>query len=80
VTGAIAMSFGSLKPAPPLSASTPTTVNSVPLIVICLPIGSVFANSALAALLPRMTTRRPSLTSSVVNAEPRAIESLDAGR
>ena len=40
LTGAIAMSFGSLKPAPPFSASTPMTVNSVPPTVICLPIGS----------------------------------------
>ena len=30
LTGAIAMSLGSLKPAAPLSASTPTTVNRVP--------------------------------------------------
>ena len=57
----------------PLSASTPTTVNSVPLTVICLPIGSTSANRSVGHGLRRSrTTLRPSVDVVVGEAAPAA--------
>jgi len=72
--GAPATSFGSVKPAPSLGPSTPTTVNSVPLTVICWLSGSTSPNRSSATVCPITSTRRPSVTSWSVNADPRAIE------
>jgi hypothetical protein len=78
LTGAMATSFGSLNPLPPFSASTPTTVKSLPETVICLESGSTLPKSSSATVEPITTTLRDCLTSSSVNSAPLPILKFDA--